>query len=83
MTFFLSDVRYLVNVRSCEVVAKCACGHPVAGVVVKDDFDAEAARTFFAEAYRNHLKTEGAWEHPQGHALSIEVDSPDVEVRPA
>ena len=77
----LGQLRYVVSLRQSEVRAVCACGHPVAGIVIKNDFDPQAAGTFLATAYRDHLKSEGAWEHPAGHALSIEVERLDVDVK--
>lgn len=76
---FLSDINYLIDVRKCEVVANCACGHPVAGIAVDEQFDPTAARKFFAQAFLDHLKAENAYPQSTGHALSLDVH-PDVEV---
>jgi hypothetical protein len=70
----ISDLITLVNIKSCEVRAHCACEHPIAVIVVKERFDAVEARRFFVDAYKRHLKIEGAWEKPQGHALLITIE---------
>ena len=77
----LGQLRYVVSLRQAEVRAVCACGHPVAGIVIKNDFNAQESGRFLAGAYRDHLKAAGAWEHPAGHALTIEVERLDTEVR--
>lgn len=69
----ISDLTVMVDLKQVEITATCACGQPVGGIVVKDHYDPVSARQFIAGAFRGHLKAYGAWHHPQGHALMLDV----------
>lgn len=75
----VSDFTATLHLQHCEIRATCACGSPICGLVVKAGFDAKEARAFIVAAYKAHLRAEGAWEHPAGHALLIDVE-PSVTV---
>jgi hypothetical protein len=64
---FLMDLTNYDLLHS-RIEAICACGQPVAGMVIKDTCDPLEARHFFADAFRSHIQDGAA-----GHALSLEI----------